>query len=131
MGEAPAGARGGDDYLVKPFALDELAARLRAVLRRQSGHADAVVTYDALTLNPAMHQVTWQGQPVELSGREFALLQALLERPGAVLSRLQLEERLYGWEDDVSSNAVGKRSGGMKHVISTAYEWPEGQIRGF
>jgi two-component system, OmpR family, response regulator QseB len=97
---------GADDYLVKPFALDELAARLRAVLRRQSGRADPVVTYGGLTLNPATYQVTWQGQPVELSGREFALLQALLERPGAVLSRLQLEERLYGWEDDVTSNAV-------------------------
>jgi two-component system, OmpR family, response regulator len=84
----------------------ELTARLRAVLRRQSGCADLVVTYGGLTLNPATYQVTWQGQPVELSGREFALLQALLERPGAVLSRLQLEERLYGWEDDVTSNAV-------------------------
>jgi DNA-binding response OmpR family regulator len=97
---------GADDYLVKPFALDELAARLRAVLRRQSGRADPVVTYGGLTLNPATYQVTWQGQPVELSSREFALLQALLERPGVVLSRLQLEERLYGWEDDVTSNAV-------------------------
>jgi DNA-binding response OmpR family regulator len=97
---------GADDYLVKPFALAELAARLRAVLRRQSGRADPVVTYGGLTLNPATYQVTWQGQPVELSSREFALLQALLERPGVVLSRLQLEERLYGWEDDVTSNAV-------------------------
>jgi DNA-binding response OmpR family regulator len=84
----------------------ELTARLRAVLRRQSGRADPVVTYGGLTLNPVTYQVTWQGQPVELSGSEFALLQALLERPGAVLSRLQPEERLYGWEDDVTSNAV-------------------------
>ena len=78
---------GADDYLVKPFALDELAARMRAVLRRHQGRADPVITYGALTLDPATHQVTWQGQPVELSGREFALLQALLDRPGAVLSR--------------------------------------------
>jgi DNA-binding response OmpR family regulator len=97
---------GADDYLIKPFALDELTARLRAVLRRHHGRANPVLTHGALTLNPATHQVTWEGQPVELSGREFAVLHALLDRPGAVLSRLQLEERLYGWEDEVASNAV-------------------------
>ena len=97
---------GADDYLVKPFSLEELAARMRAVLRRRSGRAEPVIMFGALTLNPATHQVTWRGQTVDLSGREFAVLQALLERPGAVLSRLQLEERLYGWEDEVASNAV-------------------------
>jgi two-component system response regulator QseB len=97
---------GADDYLVKPFALAELSARMRAVLRRYQGRADPVLTYGALTLDPATHQVTWQGQPVALSGREFALLQALLDRPGAVLSCAQLEERLYGWKDDVASNTV-------------------------
>lgn len=97
---------GADDYLVKPFSLEELAARMRAVLRRRSGRVEPVITYGTLTLNPATHQVTWRGQAVDLSGREFAVLQALLERPGAILSRLQLEERLYGWEDEVVSNAV-------------------------
>jgi len=97
---------GADDYLVKPFALDELTARMRAVLRRQSGRADPVMTHGDLTLEPATHRVTWRGAEVPLSGREFALLQALLERPGAVLSRAQLEEHLYGWDDEIASNAV-------------------------
>jgi DNA-binding response OmpR family regulator len=97
---------GADDYLVKPFDLDELAARLRAVLRRQNGRADPVIRHGNLTLNPATHEVTWHSAAVTLSGREFAVLQALLERPGAVLSRAQLEEHLYGWEDEVASNAV-------------------------
>jgi two-component system response regulator QseB len=111
---------GADDYLVKPFALDELTARMRAVLRRHQGRADPVITYGVLTLDPATHQVTWQGQPVELSGREFALLQALLDRPGAVLSRSQLEERLYGWEDEVASNAVEVHIHHLRHKLSPA-----------
>jgi DNA-binding response OmpR family regulator len=97
---------GADDYLVKPFALDELTARMRAVLRRHSGRADPIITHGALTLDPAAHRITWQGEDVPLSSREFAVLQALLERPGRVLSRTQLEERLYGWDDEVASNAV-------------------------
>ena len=97
---------GADDYLVKPFALDELTARIRAVLRRQSGRADPVITHGDLTLEPATHRVTRRGEDVPLSGREFALLQALLERPGMALSRAQLEERLYGWDDEIASNAV-------------------------
>jgi two-component system, OmpR family, response regulator QseB len=97
---------GADDYLVKPFALDELTARIRAVLRRHSGRACPVLTQGELTLDPATHQVTWHGESVLLSSREFAILQALLERPGLILSRTQLEERLYGWEDDVGSKAV-------------------------
>jgi two-component system, OmpR family, response regulator QseB len=97
---------GADDYLVKPFDLTELAARIRAVLRRRNGRVDPVIRHGPLTLDPATHEVTWYGTAVTLSGREFAVLQALLERPGAVLSRLQLEERLYGWEDEVASNAV-------------------------
>jgi two-component system response regulator QseB len=97
---------GADDYLVKPFDLDELAARVRALVRRAEGRAVPTVRHGPIALNPATREVTLRGQPVALSGREFALLQALLQRPGVVLSRAQLEERLYGWDEEVGSNAV-------------------------
>lgn len=97
---------GADDYLVKPFDLQELAARVHALLRRQAGRADAVLRHGALELNDTTRAVYLAGVPVALSAREFALLWALLERPGAVLSVSQLEEKLYGWKDDVGSNTV-------------------------
>jgi len=97
---------GADDYMVKPFELDELAARLRALLRRSSGRAVPVLTHGEVELDPAAHEVRRNGEPVALSAREFALLEALLARPGAILSRVQLEEKLYGWTDSVESNAV-------------------------
>lgn len=97
---------GADDYVIKPFHLDELIARIRSQLRRAHGRAVPQVSVGALTLDPATHEVTLRGAVVDLSAKEFALLHALLESPGAVLSREQLEERLYGWGEEVGSNAV-------------------------
>jgi two-component system response regulator QseB len=97
---------GADDYIVKPFDLDELAARIRAVARRRAGRAAPVIEYGALRFDPAARQVSLGGAAVALSARELAVLEALLERPGAVLSRAQLEERLYGWREEIESNAV-------------------------
>jgi two-component system response regulator QseB len=97
---------GADDYLVKPFDLDELAARIRAVQRRSVGRAEPVLEHGRLTLNPATHEVFLAGAPVSLSAREFSLLHALLEHPGRPISRSRLEERLYGWSGQVESNAV-------------------------
>jgi two-component system OmpR family response regulator/two-component system response regulator QseB len=97
---------GADDYLVKPFELDELNARMRAVLRRHSGRAQPLLSHSGVTLDPATHQVTRNGEPVLLSAREFAVLEALMARPGALLSRAQLEDRLYGWGEEIESNAV-------------------------
>jgi DNA-binding response OmpR family regulator len=97
---------GADDYLVKPFSLDELAARMRAVLRRDVARGDNVLTNGDIALDRAARTVTRDGAAVDLSPREFALLAALLERPGTALSKAQLEERLYGWGEEVESNAV-------------------------
>lgn len=97
---------GADDYLVKPFELEELIARIHALARRSAGRSEPSIEYGELRLNPLTHEVWQRGQPVELSAREFALLHALMERPGAVLSRATLEERLYGWGQEVASNAI-------------------------
>jgi two-component system response regulator QseB len=97
---------GADDYVVKPFDLEELAARMRSVLRRRAGRGDPIIEHGGIRLNPITHEVTHDGQPVALSAREYAVLEALLQRPGAVLSRAQLEDRLYGWGGEIESNAI-------------------------
>lgn len=97
---------GADDYLVKPFDLEELVARIHALARRGVGRASAIIEYGRLRLNPATHEAWRDGHPLDLSAREFALLHALMEQPGAVLSRARLAESLYGWDREIASNAI-------------------------
>jgi two-component system, OmpR family, response regulator QseB len=110
LDEAPDRVRGldagADDYLGKPFDLDELAARVRAIARRGQGRAGPVLKAGGLVLDPATLSATVEGRPVGLSRREFAVLAALMERPGVIRSKAEIEERLYGWQEEVESNTV-------------------------
>jgi two-component system, OmpR family, response regulator QseB len=112
---------GADDYLVKPFDLEELTARIHALLRRKDGRADTVIRHGALTLNPATHQALLDDQPLPLSAREFALLEALLNRPGVVLSVPQLEEKIYGWDDEVGSNTIEVYIHSLRKKLGTEF----------
>ena len=97
---------GADDYVLKPYDLDELLARIRALTRRAAGRAEPVYAHKGVSINSVTREVLVAGQPVVLSAREWAVLEPLLARPGLVLSRTQLEEKLYSWKDEISSNAV-------------------------
>ncbi len=109
---------GADDYLTKPFDPDELAARMRALVRRKGGQSAPLIEHRDLVLDPAAHRVTQAGVELSLSPREFAILQALLERPGQVLSRTQLEDRLYGWGEEVESNTVDVHLSGLRRKLA-------------
>lgn len=97
---------GADDYIVKPYDLEEMLARIRALIRRAAGRAEPLYEHMGISIDTVTREVTANGQPVILSSREWSLLELLIARPGAILSRKQLEERLYSWKDEVSSNAI-------------------------
>ncbi len=111
---------GADDYIVKPYALDELLARIRALLRRAAGRAEPVYTHGNVAIQPATREVTVDGKPVMLTAREWAVLEPLIARPGVLLSRTQLEEKLYSWKDDISSNAVEVYVHGLRRKLGAA-----------
>jgi two-component system response regulator QseB len=110
---------GADDYIVKPFDLDEVTARMRSVLRRAAGRGDPSIVHGELRLDPISRTVQRSGTPVGLSAHEYAVLEALLQRPGAVLSRAQLEDRLYGWDEQIGSNAVEVYVHGLRRKLGS------------
>ena len=116
---------GADDYLLKPYDLDELLARIRALVRRSNGRADPVLEIHGLRMNPVTREVTreiegtTESQPISLSSREWAVLEVLMARPGVVFSRAQIEEKLYSWKDDVSSNTVEVYIHGLRKKLGS------------
>jgi DNA-binding response OmpR family regulator len=111
---------GADDYLVKPFALEEVEARIRVLLRRSLGQAEPILQSGNMTLNLLTKEIDIGGKKQLLSAREYALMYALMEKPGTVLSRAQLEEKLYGWNEEISSNAVEVHIHGLRKKLGNA-----------
>lgn len=112
---------GADDYMIKPFDLNELSARVRALVRRAQGRADSQISYQNLILDPAAHTVTVDGQNVNVPRREFAVLQKLLENTGQVLSREQLMQSMYGWDEDVDSNTLEVHIHNLRKKLNTNF----------
>ena len=110
---------GADDYVLKPYDLDELLARIRALLRRAAGRAGPLYEHRGVSINPATREAMVGGDAVVLSAREWAVLEPLLARPGVVLSRTQIEEKLYGWKDEISSNAVEVYIHGLRKKLGS------------
>jgi two-component system response regulator QseB len=110
---------GADDYIVKPYDLDELLARIRALIRRAAGRAESVYEHGNVRINTNTKEVTVENEPVTISAREWAVLEALLARPGLILSRAQIEEKLFAWKDEISSNAVEVYIHGLRKKLGS------------
>lgn len=111
---------GADDYVLKPFDLDELVARVRALIRRHAGSGSPLLKVGGLVLDPLRRTVHSQGTAIDLSAREFSILEALMQRPGAVLSREKLEESIYGWGEEIGSNAIEVHLHNLRKKLGSA-----------